>query len=333
MHLPSYRYTPRYLSGQSAWVQHLPFAYDLVSLVKPETVVELGTWLGDSFFTFCQAVRDAQISTTCYAVDHWKGDEQAGAASFSLFEVVQQHCVQHYQSFAYLMKSDFNDAAHEFTPNTIDLLHIDGFHSYESVRNDFETWFPLVRDGGIVLFHDIKVRSNVIHQNFGVWKLWEELKTQHETREFRQGFGLGILFKGTPPANVEEWLEPENFKILSDYYETRGSEIEKIALTKSREIELNTMRRQHHALNDRFEAQNANIALLTAQIHRLEDACREKHAENKILDQRMQALNRKALQEKEKRVAKEKALKRVVKSAENWQRRSWFTRAFHKWRA
>ncbi|MEY4483427.1 MAG: hypothetical protein RL693_879, partial [Verrucomicrobiota bacterium] len=315
MHLPSYRYTPRYLSGQSAWVQHLPFGYDLVSLLQPSTIVELGTWLGDSFFTFCQAVRDEQISATCYAVDHWKGDEQAGAASFALFETVQQHCAQQYQSFAYLMRSEFSMAAQEFETETIDLLHIDGFHSYESVRNDFELWFPLVKDGGVVLFHDIKVRSSVDHHNFGVWKLWEELKVRHETREFRHGYGLGVLIKGRPASNIEKWLEPENFQKLSVYYETRGSEIEKIAAAKSLELELATARRQHQALNDQFVEQNARLTLLNAQMKPLESQCHEKQEKSiqayKALEKRFDALKE-----------KEKSLRGVVKSAEKWQNRS-----------
>ena len=36
----------------------------------------------------------------------------------------------------------------------IDLLFIDGDHSYETVRADVEAWFPKLEDGAIVIFHD-----------------------------------------------------------------------------------------------------------------------------------------------------------------------------------
>ena len=41
----------------------MPFAYDLVHSLRPCLIVELGTHCGDSYFTFCQAVKDAGLPT------------------------------------------------------------------------------------------------------------------------------------------------------------------------------------------------------------------------------------------------------------------------------
>ena len=202
---PSYSFVPRYLSGESAWTGHMPFAYDLVRFLRPSLLVELGTWSGDSFFAFCQSVADNALSTRCYAVDHWKGDDQAGQPSDAQFERVQAYCSATYPAFAYLMRTDFDSASGEFNDQTIDLLHIDGMHTYEGVSGDFATWFPKVRSGGVILFHDICVRSSEDHPDFGVWKLWEELKAQHRTFEFPHAYGLGILIKDENPE-LETWL-------------------------------------------------------------------------------------------------------------------------------
>jgi predicted O-methyltransferase YrrM len=37
----------------------------------------------------------------------------------------------------------------------IDLLFIDGDHTYDGVRSDYSMYSPLVRRGGLIAFHDI----------------------------------------------------------------------------------------------------------------------------------------------------------------------------------
>ena len=48
--------SPRRLTPISAWHEHIPFAMFLVEIIKPRTIVELGTHYGDSYCAFCQAV-------------------------------------------------------------------------------------------------------------------------------------------------------------------------------------------------------------------------------------------------------------------------------------
>ena len=196
---PSYSFVPRYLSGDSAWTGHIPFAYDLVRFLRPSLLVELGPLNGDSFFAFCQSVADNALSTRCYTVGHWKGDDHAGQPSDAQFERVQAYCSATYPVFAHLLRTDFASASREFNDQTIDLLHIDGLHTYEAVSGDFATWFPKVRPGGVILFHDICVRSSEGYLHFAVWKFWEELKAEHRTFEFPHAYGLGILLKDGNP--------------------------------------------------------------------------------------------------------------------------------------
>ena len=70
--------TPRRVSNVSAWIQHIPFAFALVDMLRPRLIVELGTHKGDSYCALCQAVNMLDLKTSCTAVDTWVGDAQSG---------------------------------------------------------------------------------------------------------------------------------------------------------------------------------------------------------------------------------------------------------------
>ena len=73
----------------------------------PKIFVELGTHSGNSYFSFCQSVVEAGISTKCYAVDTWQGDEHAGQYSEEIFAKVNAHNQERYAGFSRLVANDF----------------------------------------------------------------------------------------------------------------------------------------------------------------------------------------------------------------------------------
>lgn len=154
----AFDFRPEFVS-KSAWHKHMPFAYHLVCELNPKILVELGVHRGDSYFTFCQSRNENKLSSVCYGVDMWEGDAHAGAYGKGIYEQVNSYNASHYASFSYLIRSSFDEACSQFDDNSIQLLHIDGLHTYEAVRSDFETWFPKVEDHGIVLLHDVRERK------------------------------------------------------------------------------------------------------------------------------------------------------------------------------
>ncbi|MFX1393423.1 MAG: class I SAM-dependent methyltransferase [Promethearchaeota archaeon] len=79
----------------------------------------------------------------------------------------------------------------------IDLLFIDGDHSYEGVKQDFEMYAPLVKKNGIIAFHDIVVIPS--EQNCDVNKFWKEIKKIYDYKEFVEDWeqgncGIGVIF-------------------------------------------------------------------------------------------------------------------------------------------
>lgn len=180
----------------NAWVGHLPFANWIVQQTRPRVFVELGTHTGNSYFAFCQSIRELKFASKAYAVDTWQGDDQAGFYGDEVFREVSEHN-KLYSDFSTLIRKTFDQALDSFEEKSIDLLHIDGLHTYEAVKHDFESWLPKLKPNALVLFHD----SNVHFDTFGVHKLWSELSQKYETVEFLHSHGLGILEIPGPNAS------------------------------------------------------------------------------------------------------------------------------------
>ena len=180
-----------------SWHGHIPFAALLVHLAEPKVFVELGTHKGDSYFGFCQAVHELGLETQCYAVDTWAGDQHAGYYDESVFFEVSNYNAILYSEMSTLVRSTFAQALTQFDDGTIDILHIDGEHTYYAAQRDFVSWLPKMSRQGIIIFHDIDEVDN----GFGVWRLWEQLKARYPYVEFRHSHGLGVLFVGSEFSN------------------------------------------------------------------------------------------------------------------------------------
>jgi hypothetical protein len=189
---------PHRCTVQDSWHGHIPFAFWCVESLAPRVLVELGCHRGDSYCAFCQAVDEQSLDTRCFGVDTWRGDAQAGQYGEEVYEELKLYHDPRYGRFSKLIRSTFDEALAEFPDQGVDLLHIDGAHSYEAVRHDFATWLPKVSRRGVVLFHDIAVRD----EGFGVWRLWEELRGAYPSFTFLHSHGLGVLAVGPSPPEA-----------------------------------------------------------------------------------------------------------------------------------
>jgi glycosyltransferase involved in cell wall biosynthesis len=176
----------------SAWHEHAPFVFWLVEQHKPNLFVELGTHGGFSYFAVCQAIRMADLATAAFAIDHWTGDEHTGSYGEEVYESVAAFNAARYSDFSTLMKMSFADSVQYFDDGSIDLLHLDGRHFYEDVKEDFAAWLPKLSDRAVVLFHDTNVRE----RGFGVHRFWSEISREFPHFVFHHGHGLGVIGLG-----------------------------------------------------------------------------------------------------------------------------------------
>ena len=169
----------------------------LVELEKnrPNNIVEIGTARGGTLFLFTRIATD---NASVISIDQMDKNYMGGYPTWK---------TNFYKSFAkknqriHLLRADshdlttLNDTKNILSGNKVDFLFIDGDHSYNGVKKDFDLYGPLVRSGGIVAFHDI---CQPIEGTHGVNEFWQEIKDGFEFKEIiedkNQGWaGIGLL--------------------------------------------------------------------------------------------------------------------------------------------
>ncbi len=184
---------------ETGWEGHIPFAFYLVDALRPKQIVELGTYNGLSYFSFCQAVAWLGLETRTTAIDTWSGNQ--GGLEYDGDTVFASVAARNSQyPFSRLIRADFADAPVLFADCSIDLLHIDGDHRYERVAADFRRYYPKLSPDAIVLFHDTRLGGES-----GVWRVFEGLL--FPKFEFFHDYGLGVLAMGKIPDDLRPWFE------------------------------------------------------------------------------------------------------------------------------
>lgn len=201
---------PIYLPN-SAWHMHIPFAFFIVSLLRPTRIMELGVYTGCSFLAFLQAVNKEGLECLVHGVDTFMGDPHSGSIESNAFgEVIQRaHELGKVNETWEISVADFSKDGsyeHKAMHYGIGILHIDGHHSYESVKEAFDrNHFGY----DVVIFHDTQEDG----EGWGVGEFFNEIK---DTRgyghyEFKFGHGLGIVaIKENLPTKFYDFLKKAN---------------------------------------------------------------------------------------------------------------------------
>lgn len=173
---------------------------DIVKASNPKVIVEIGTKKGGSFFIWSRYTNaNHLISIDLPGGIHGGGYDRKKIPFLQYFvsdkneakvSVIlgDSHALDTVQKLGEVLNGE-----------KIDFLFIDGDHTYEGVKADFELYSPLIREGGIIAFHDI-VESDYHHSmNCYVDKLWNEIKGQYKYLEIiekphQHKYGIGILF-------------------------------------------------------------------------------------------------------------------------------------------
>lgn len=168
---------------------------DLVFMIRPNTIVEIGVWGGKSLIPMAQSLKEIQKGKI-YGIDPWdnlasiKGME---GANFEWWCKVDHNTILNgliEKTFLFQLNNQIEliRSTSENAPiiNNIDILHIDGNHSEEASMLDVKKWVPLVRKGGFIILDDMDWVTNesavkyldenctrvAAFQENNVWGIW-----------------------------------------------------------------------------------------------------------------------------------------------------------------
>lgn len=162
----------------------------------PRVVVEIGTARGGTLFVLC---RMAAADATIISIDLPAG---AGGAGYPEWKLPILHSfAKDDQSLKFLRADSHSDETlekvrHELAGQQVDLLFIDGDHSYDGALSDFGRYSQLVRPGGLICMHDVV--PNPSTEAIQVDKVWERVSTGAQAEVIRDPanlakFGIGVL--------------------------------------------------------------------------------------------------------------------------------------------
>jgi predicted O-methyltransferase YrrM len=168
---------------------------EIVAAICPKRVLEIGTLQGG---TLCILARLSAPHATIISVDLPGG--KFGGGHSKLRSLVSHTFGKSFQRM-YLIRGDSHSEevatrVRDIT-QSLDVLFIDGDHTYEGVNHDFLSYSPLVRTGGIVAFHDIAEHPK--ETDCDVSRFWNEVKMSYRHEEIienrEQGWAsIGVLY-------------------------------------------------------------------------------------------------------------------------------------------
>ena len=170
---------------------------ELAKMVKEQNckyIMEIGTYRGGTLFVFSQL---AAPRATVISLDfHFS---LLGKMYGALQKPLLRKFVRNGKSLFLLRQNSHLPQTLKVVRDLLqghelDFLFIDGDHTYEGVREDFLMYSQLVREGGLIAFHDVAESggSREVH------RLWSELKPNYQHEEFihetgRGAMGIGVL--------------------------------------------------------------------------------------------------------------------------------------------
>lgn len=196
--------------SKSIWMRHAALAHGMTLLLKPQVVVDLGVFSGCSSIAMGLALKRLGRGVV-YAVDTWEGDDHVGKYDRRVYHrFLEEVHLLDLQDHIIPLKMLFSEAQ-EHIHGPVDLLHVDGLHTYRAARSDFHLFRNRLSPGAPVLFHDVANRGYP-----GMLALWHTLAWRYRAYRMKHASGLGIILARGGDRNFGL---PSQFRTPIELYE------------------------------------------------------------------------------------------------------------------
>ena len=147
-----------------------------VAARPPRTIVEIGTSCGGLLFAIAQVAAPDATLVSVDLPERMDTPAIADAVPQVLAGLVQRTQTLHVIRERSTIHGVRDDVIAHLGGRPLDLLLVDGDHSYGGVRSDVEMYGPLVGPGGTIALHDVATRPSNSGRGFDVGLYWDELQ-------------------------------------------------------------------------------------------------------------------------------------------------------------
>ena len=168
----------------------------LLAKRRPKFLLEIGTARGGTLFLFARVSSpDAMIISIDLPGGRFGGGYSEWRNSLYKSFAIRKQTIHLVREDSHA-PATLNMVKKILEGRKLDFLFIDGDHTYNGVKTDFEMYGRLVRKGGIISFHDVCPHPS--QTGCEVNKLWCEIKDEYKhieiVRDWKQGWaGIGVL--------------------------------------------------------------------------------------------------------------------------------------------
>jgi hypothetical protein len=149
------------------WETSIDIFVEYISLLRPQTIIEVGSFLGGSARIMAQLCKNLNLDTEIVCIDTWLGSVEHWDRSSYTMNFIHGRPTLYQQFMSNVVHTNLQNYITPFPIDSVnglltlakldvkaDLIYIDAGHDFRSVHNDLFLSYPILRSGGVIIGDD-----------------------------------------------------------------------------------------------------------------------------------------------------------------------------------